>query len=87
MIFFFCVEFFRGQFFVGKTPYRLRSLRVLLKNTVARSPRKNIPILIRGDLDVKHGYVRLVMDACTEAGLYQIRFAALKEKAKRGKGG
>ena len=75
-----------GKFFIGQTQFQLRSLRLLLKNAVAHSPRKNIPVLIRGDLDARHRYVRRAMDACTEAGLYQIRFAALKDKAKKGGG-
>lgn len=71
----------KGKYYVGKTQFKLRSLRMLLKNTVARSPRKDIPILVRGDMEARHRYVRRVMDACTEAGLYKIRFAALKKKA------
>ncbi len=37
--------------------------------------------MIRGDLQAKHEAVKKVMDVCGQAGLWKIRFAALKEKA------
>jgi len=37
--------------------------------------------VIRGDLTTKHEAIKRVMDLCGKAGLWKIRFAALKEKA------
>ncbi len=40
----------------------------------------DIPIIIRADKSVLHGYVKKVMDSITATGLYRIKFQALKEK-------
>ena len=37
------------------------------------------PVLIRADFAVPHKAVKLVMDACTSAGLYKISFMAVQE--------
>ncbi len=37
--------------------------------------------MIRGDAATRHEDVRKVMDACSAAGLWKIKFAAIKEKA------
>ena len=42
---------------------------------------QSTPVVIRGDLHAKHETVKRVMDICGKAGLWKIRFAALKEKA------
>ena len=41
---------------------------------------QSTPIVIRGDFSAKHEAVKRVMDVCGKAGLWKIRFAALKEK-------
>ena len=51
----------------------------VLKNA-AHQYGTNIPIIIRADRAVLHGYVKKVMDAITSTGLYRIKFQALKEK-------
>jgi biopolymer transport protein ExbD len=38
----------------------------------------DIPIVIRGDYRVQHGYIKKVMEAVTETGLYKIKFQAEK---------
>jgi biopolymer transport protein ExbD len=42
---------------------------------------QSTPVVIRGDLHAKHEAIKRVMDVCGKAGLWKIRFAALKEKA------
>ena len=42
----------------------------------------DIPIIIRADKAVLHGYVKKVMEAITATGLYRIKFQALKEKGR-----
>ena len=53
--------------------------------TVLNNARKisgqSTPVVIRGDLLTKHEAIKRVMDICGKAGLWKIRFAALKEKA------
>ncbi len=42
---------------------------------------QSTPVVIRGDWEAKHEDIRGVMDLIGKAGLWKIRFAALKEKA------
>ncbi len=53
--------------------------------TILNNARKNsgqsTPVVIRGDMTTKHEAIKRVMDLCGKAGLWKIRFAALKEKA------
>ncbi len=45
--------------------------------TVAASKWGNdIPIIIRGHKDVKHGYIKEIMEAVTDTKLYRVRFNA-----------
>jgi biopolymer transport protein ExbD len=37
------------------------------------------PIIIAGDAKVQHKWIRKVMDACTEVGIWKLKFMALKE--------
>jgi biopolymer transport protein ExbD len=39
----------------------------------------NTPVFIIGDRSVKHQAIRDVMNACTRAGVYKLKFTALKE--------
>ncbi len=39
-----------------------------------------MPIIVRGDKDVQHGYIKKVMDAITDTGLYRVRFMATVSK-------
>lgn len=38
------------------------------------------PVLVRADRNTEHRHVRAIMDLCTEVGIWQIDFAAIKEK-------
>jgi biopolymer transport protein ExbD len=42
----------------------------------------NIPIVIRGDLNVDHEYIKKVMNAVTSTGLYRVKFNAVIEGEK-----
>ena len=50
-------------------------------NNARKTAGQSTHVVIRGDLTAKHEAVRRVMDICGKAGLWKIRFAALKEKA------
>ena len=39
----------------------------------------DIPIVIRGDRDVQHGYIQKVMEAVTQTKLYRVKFQAEKK--------
>ena len=41
----------------------------------------DIPVVIRGDGKTRHEDIKTVMDACAAAGLWKVKFAAIKEKA------
>jgi biopolymer transport protein ExbD len=37
------------------------------------------PIVIVGDVKAQHKYIRMAMDACTECGIWKLKFMALRE--------
>jgi biopolymer transport protein ExbD len=41
-------------------------------------------VVIRADGSVIHEYVKNAMDACTDSGVWKIKFQALKEQGKKG---
>ena len=56
------------------TPQKLRGI---MQNRYRRFG--EFPVLIRGDYRARHRDIRRVMDICTEANLWRINFAAVKE--------
>ena len=74
-----------GRVFIGKAPYSIKGLRIVLKNTVRMFGADNVPILIRGDKQSKHAHIRKVMDLCAGLGMYKIKFAGLKQEAEKRK--
>jgi biopolymer transport protein ExbD len=42
---------------------------------------RSTPVVIRGDGLTKHEAVKQIMDACTRAGLWKVKFAAVKERS------
>lgn len=69
-----------GRVYIARQRLSLPALRSILKNSVNRHG-QTLPVVIRGDLSARHEYVRRVIDTCSEAGLWKIKFAAIKEKA------
>jgi len=69
-----------GRVYIARQRLSLPALRGILKNSVNRHG-QTLPVVIRGDLSARHEYVRRVIDICSEAGLWKIKFAAIKEKA------
>jgi biopolymer transport protein ExbD len=55
----------------------MKTLSNILTNQASKYGNE-IPIVIRGDYRVQHGYVKKVMEAVTETGLYKIKFQAEK---------
>ena len=56
---------------------QLLSVLVKARNSTGQST----PVVIRGDGEAQHDAIKRVMDVCGKAGLWKLRFAALKEKA------
>jgi biopolymer transport protein ExbD len=71
----------RGNVSMGGFRVPREILRGILKRRYAKQG--EFPVLIRADRRTRHQDVRAVMDMCSEAGLWKINFAAIKEQ--RGK--
>lgn len=69
-----------GTISIMRTPLSEGQLYTVLKKAVNTSG-QSTPVVIRGDLAAKHEIIKKVMDVCGKAGLWKLRFAALKEKA------
>jgi biopolymer transport protein ExbD len=69
-----------GRIFIARQRLSLPALRSVLINSVNRHG-QTLPVVIRGDLSARHEYIRRVVDTCSAAGLWRIKFAAIKEKA------
>jgi len=70
-----------GVVSISRTPLSMSMLTIILNKARADARGANVPVLIRADARVKHETVRKVMDACTAAKIWKIKFTALKEKA------
>ena len=70
----------RGTIKMGSAILNKDTLRGIVIQAANRIGPQNVYILIRADKEAEHYYVRQVMDRCTEAGVWKIRFAALKKK-------
>ena len=55
-------------------------LAQMLKKMVQDNRGMQIPVIIRGDERTHHDAIKRVMDACAYAGIWKIKFAALKER-------
>jgi biopolymer transport protein ExbD len=69
-----------GTIQIMKTRISEGQLLTILNNA-RKTSGQSTPVVIRGDLTTKHEAIKRVMDICGKAGLWKIRFAALKEKA------
>jgi len=69
-----------GTIHIMKTRISEGQLLTILNNA-RKTSGQSTPVVIRGDLGTKHEAIKRVMDICGKAGLWKIRFAALKEKA------
>ena len=69
-----------GRIQIMKTTISEGQLLTILNNA-RKTSGQSTPVVVRGDLTTKHEAIKRVMDICGKAGLWKIRFAALKEKA------
>jgi len=73
-----------GSLSIAHTPISSHLLGSILSKTVADyggNP-DMVPVILRGDTAVLHEKIQGALDACSEAGIVKIRFAALKEKGQ-----
>ena len=70
----------KGEFsFPGGWPLTSAQLTAIMQKI--RGDYGGVPqVIIRADGNVRHEHVKTVMDACTKAGIWQIKFAALREQ-------
>ena len=71
----------KGVISIARTPLNAQLLTSILNKARADARGADVPVLIRADGRVKHETVKKVMDACTAARIWKIKFTALKEKA------
>jgi biopolymer transport protein ExbD len=70
----------KGRISIARTVISQGTLLAVLKKTVSESGQQT-PVIIRGDASCKHEDIKKVMDAAVQAGLWKVKFAALKEKS------
>ena len=70
-----------GQINVGGQLVSMGVLSDVLTNQ-AHKYGNDIPIVIRGDRNVQHGYIQKVMEAVTKTKLYRVKFQAEKIERK-----
>jgi biopolymer transport protein ExbD len=72
----------RGNISIGRTPVSPDQLLSIMRRAVGEYG-QTTPVLIRGDNEAEHVNIRRVMDLCTRAGLYRIKFAAIKDTVQQ----
>jgi len=70
----------KGRISIARATMSADVLRQVLRKSVADYG-PTIPVVIRGDGKTRHEEIKAVMDACAAAGLWKVKFAAVKEKA------
>lgn len=75
-----------GQISIARSTISPAVLRSIVLKAV-KEYGQDTPIIIRADGDTKHSAVESTLNACTEAGVYKIKFGALKERAGEKKHG
>ena len=71
----------KGRISIARTYMSADYLYTIMRKTVIDHG-QSTPVVIRGDGVTRHDSIKQVMDACTRAGLWKVKFAAVKEVAK-----
>jgi biopolymer transport protein ExbD len=70
-----------GDISIAQNRVSQELLKTVLKKVVAdQGSPDNVPVVIRGDGRVAHDHIKKALDACTDAGIIKVKFAAMKEK-------
>lgn len=70
----------KGRISIARVGMSADVLRQVLRKAVADYG-PTIPLVIRGDGKTRHEDIKSVMDAAAAAGLWKVKFVAVKEKA------
>ncbi|MFH0953335.1 MAG: biopolymer transporter ExbD [Verrucomicrobiota bacterium] len=70
----------KGRISISRCYLSEAVLKSILRKTVIEQG-QTVPVVIRGDASAQHESIKAVMDACAAAGLWKVKFAALKEHA------
>jgi len=73
-----------GDLKIMQRPMSYGTVRKVLRKAVSEYG-QTVPVVIRGDGKVKHQEIKRVMDLCAASGLWKVKFAAVKERAKPAK--
>lgn len=68
-----------GYIQMGAAYLTVKQFKGIMANTVKRYG-SNVPVVIYGDVRTKHKDIRVVLDACSQVGLWKISFAAVQER-------
>jgi biopolymer transport protein ExbD len=71
----------KGRISIARTYISPDLLKSILKKSILEYG-SDTPIIIRGDNEARHQAIQSAMNACTDAGIYKIKFSVLKEKGK-----
>lgn len=69
----------QGRISISRVYMSPAVLRGVLRKAVSQYG-QNVPVVIQGDGRAKHEHIRQVMDSAAAAGLWKVKFAAIKEK-------
>ena len=72
----------KGRIQIGRIYMSLPVLQSMVRKAVADYG-QTVPVVIRGGRETKHEDIKRIMDVCAGAGLWKIKFAAVKERAER----
>jgi biopolymer transport protein ExbD len=67
-----------GNISINRTILNVATFKAIITKAVAEYGSET-PIIIVGDVKTKHTHIRKVMDACTDSGIWKLKFMALKE--------
>jgi biopolymer transport protein ExbD len=68
-----------GKISVARVAMSPATLHAVLRKTVSDYGHM-VPVVVRGDAKARHADIKAVMDSCTRAGIWKIKFAAIKDK-------
>ncbi|MEI8352937.1 MAG: biopolymer transporter ExbD [Lentisphaerota bacterium] len=72
----------RGNLTVGRSPLSEKELYFVIRKAINESRPQQVPVIIRADARATHNMVRKAMDTCTEAGIMQVKVAAMRERGQ-----
>jgi len=72
----------KGVITIARQPLTPVQFKNIMRKAVAEYG-QTTPVVIRGDGRTRHEDIRKVMDACSDAGLWKVKFAAIKDAVEK----